>query len=69
VADLNFKDYIGQPSDKVKAILEKQGFFVTINNNSRPKIKTDYELVVKIKSLPENQIILECGDFLINKGV
>lgn len=69
MAGLNFKKYIGQPSDKVKKLLEEQGFSVRINNNSRPKINTDFELVIKVELLSENQIVLECGDFLINKGV
>ena len=64
----NFDKYIGEPVDFVRQEVEKQGFKVVVLKSSKPKIKTDSELVVAVKHLHDKELMLIVGDFLINVG-
>ena len=46
--------------------LEDKGYNVQIQKSSKPKIKTDSELVVQVRMLGEKRVLLVVGDFLIN---
>ena len=61
-----FEKYIGEPLDKVIKELEDKGFNVVVKENSLAKIKTDYKLVTLVKPLGANEVLVLCGDFLIN---
>ena len=65
----NFQDFIGEPIDIVVDHFEKNGYEVQVVKNSKPKIKTDSELVVSVKMIGEKQVLLVVGDFLINLEV
>ena len=64
--DIVLADYIGRPINDVKSELENQGVVVNVIKNSKPKIKTDYELVVSVKSVGDNKVDVIVGDFLVN---
>lgn len=65
---INFDDFIGMPLTTAKVNLEKQGFIVQVLKSSKPKIKTDSELVIVVKQIGDKQVLLVVGDFLINIG-
>jgi len=52
-------------SENIAEELEKLGFKVEVLKCSKPKIKTDKELVVSLKQTT-NSVILIVGDFLID---
>ena len=62
---LDLYNFVGKPLDVAKQDLENLGYKVEVLKNSKPKIKTDMELVVSLKQTA-NSIILIVGDFLIN---
>ena len=62
---LDLYSFVGKPLDIAKQELEKLGYKVDVLKNSKPKIKTDRELVVSLKQTA-NSVILIVGDFLIN---
>ena len=64
--DNYFFSLIGQPLNLVRTGLEEKGYQVVIKEFSKPKMKTDTQLVVKADKLTDNQIELIVGDFLIN---
>ena len=62
---IDLKQFIGQPLEKVKALFDAKGLTYITIKNSKPKIKTDSELVVCIKQDADKFTII-VGDFLIN---
>ena len=62
----NFDKLIGERVEIAKKQLENKGYNVQIQKSSKPKIKTDSELVVQVRMLGEKQVLLVVGDFLIN---
>jgi len=65
VGKLDIYSFIGKPLELAKEELEKLGFKVEVLKCSKPKIKTDKELVVSLKQTT-NSVILIVGDFLID---
>ena len=62
----NFEKLIGERVELAKKQLEDKGYNVQIQKSSKPKIKTDSELVVQVRMLGEKRVLLVVGDFLIN---
>ncbi len=67
--ELRFEEYIAEPVENVKNILEAAGYTIKIVCFDKPKTQTDTKLVVRAKLLSEKQVELVVGDFLINKEV
>jgi len=64
--ELDLIKFTGMPLNNAVQQLEKLGLNVKVFKYSKPKIKTDYELVVKARMLSETEVELIVGDFLIN---
>lgn len=62
---LDIYSFIGKPLELAKEELENLGYKVEVLKSSKPKIKTDRELVVSLKEKADS-IILVVGDFLID---
>ena len=63
---VNFDKYIAEPVEAVQKELTNLGYTVKIEKCSKPKIKTDSELVVCVKQ-NGNEVLLVVGDFLIEE--
>ena len=61
-----FENYVGFPVLEVKEELEKIGYKVNVIKNSKMKIESDYELVIKINCVNDKEIDIITGEFLIN---
>lgn len=64
--DNYFFSLIGQPLNLVRTGLEEKGYQVVIKEFSKPKMKTDTQLVIKADKLNDNTVELIVGDFLID---
>ena len=62
----DFEKYIAMPLEVVKKELTGLGYNVKIEKCSKPKIKTDSELIVSVKQ-NGNELLLVVGDFLIEE--
>ena len=62
----DFEKYIAMPVDLAKKELTDLSYKVKTEKCSKPKIKTDSELVVNIKQ-NGNELLLLVGDFLIEE--
>ena len=64
--DKSFQKYIGLPIQDVQKEFEEKNYKVNIIKNSKMKIESDYELVVNINVVNDNEVNIVTGEFLIN---
>lgn len=58
--------YVAMPLKMAKTKLEKEGYIVKTQKCSKPKIKTDSELVIHARK-NGNEVLLIYGDFLVKE--